>query len=638
MTAAVSLKGADDAAIRAALGAANPTCLRAVLFQLTGDPVIAKLKTEPAVGTSDRAAPPALEREEDRELVRRRMAEVLGRIRDGSFAVPPEPSLEQFRPLAECFFAESLSEQITRFWYEEFGVQPLPRGVDMSGIPEATRRAAHVIVIGGGMNGITAGVALKAAGVSFTIIEQNPDLGGTWERNRYPGARVDVASFAYCNTYEPFHPWQHNYAVRDELKDYLRGHATKHGLWDHVRLNTKVTALRWDGANKRWNIDIEGASGKQTLQAQFVISAIGLFGRASFPNIAGLDSFQGRLLHSTQWDPDYDIHGKRIAVIGTGSSGIQMIGPLSRQPVKQITIFQRSPAWLANVPGYEESIPDAQRWLSDNVPYYRNWLRLTAVYGVGDAYGKNFDIDPQWKDPHTVNAANHRLRTSLMDYMKSKLGHRPELLEKCTPNYPPLAKRLPKDNGWYDAVLKDNVELVTEGIERVTPRGVLTRDGKEREFDLIVLATGFKASEFLLSIDVQGDGVSLKEAWSAEGARAYWGVTIPHFPNLFCTYGPNTNGRAVGPAAWGEMQVRYALKCIRNLLSSGKRTLSVRQEPFKAYNEELDARLAKMIFSVPGQSSYYVNEHGRIATNGGFYNREYYQWSYEPDMGDYHVA
>jgi len=137
---------------------------------------------------------------------------------------------------------------------------------------------------------------------------------------------------------------------------------------------------------------------------------------------------------------------------------------------------------------------------------------------------------------------------------------------------------------------------------------------------------------------VQGDGVSLKEAWSAEGARAYWGVTIPHFPNLFCTYGPNTNGRAVGPAAWGEMQVRYALKCIRNLLSSGKRTLSVRQEPFKAYNEELDARLAKMIFSVPGQSSYYVNEHGRIATNGGFYNREYYQWSYEPDMGDYHVA
>ena len=212
-------------------------------------------------------------------------------------------------------------------------------------------------------------------------------------------------------------------------------------------------------------------------------------------------------MHTAEWDESYDHAGKRVGVIGTGSSGIQLVGPVSRS-AEHLTIFQRTPAWLSNMPGYEDPIPDAQRWLCSNVPFYRNWLRLTTIYGVGDAYGKALDIDPEWTEPGSVNAANHRLREALLEYMETKIGHRPDLMEMCLPSYPPLAKRLPKDNGWYDAVLMDHVDLVTDEIDRVTPRGVRTVDGTEVELDLLVLATGFNATDFLLAFDVVGDGAT----------------------------------------------------------------------------------------------------------------------------------
>jgi 4-hydroxyacetophenone monooxygenase len=632
------LKGADDATIEAKVRAADVSSLRAALYQLTGDQALREMPIDrDARAAPDRMAPPALQREEDKEEVRRKAVDALKRVRDGSLKVPPPPSLEEYGSLAQIFFSEDLPESERRFWWEEFGVQAVPRAVPMDDVPAPLREEFNCIVIGGGMSAISAGVLLKAAGLPFTIVEQNPDLGGTWHRARYPGARVDVASFAYCNTYEPFYPWEHNFAVRDELVTYFKHNATKHDLWPHIRLSTKVTSLRWDSERKLWKVGVEGPKGKETLEARFVIAGMGLFGRVSVAQIAGMESFKGRLMHSAEWDESYALAGKRVAVIGTGSSGIQMVGPLSEQ-AKTLHIFQRTPAWIANMPGYDQPIPDAQRWLCANVPYYRNWLRLTTIYGIGDKYGTALDIDPNWKEPRSVNAANARLRDALLGYMKSKLGHRPDLLERCIPEYPPLAKRLPKDNGWYDAVLKDHVELVTTPIERITEKGIRTTDGKEYEFDMIVLATGYKTSEFLLAMDVQGDGVALKDFWAKDGARAYWGMTIPHFPNLFYLYGPNTNGRAVGPASWSELQVRYALKLMKKLMKSGKKAADVKEERYDEYNRELDRRLDRMIFSVPGRSGYFANEHGRVVTNGAFYNREVFAFTYEPEISDFRVS
>jgi 4-hydroxyacetophenone monooxygenase len=621
--------------MKAAIEAADVTCLRAAIYQLTGDSALLALKTDPnALAAMDRAAPPALERAEDQVLVRRKAIEALERLRDGTLEVPPPPSMEAFKPLIELFLSEEVPPHLVRFWWEEFGVDPLPRAFRIANSRGADLADYNVVVIGAGMNGVTAAIALKAAGLPFVVLEQDPDLGGTWHRNRYPGARVDLVSLSYCYTHEPFYPWKHYYAEQAELIDYFRHCVFKHEVADHFRFNTRVTGLHWDSDGKYWRIEAQGPGGVETLKARFVISAIGLFGKALKPSIDGLDAFQGRLAHSAEWDPDYDVAGKRVAVIGTGSSGVQLAAPIA-QTAAEMTIFQRTPAWIANVPIYQAPVAETQRWLMDNVPYYRNWLRISAVFGVGDVYSAALDIDPEWKEPHSVNAANHRLRNNLVGYLKSKVGHRPDLMEKCLPDYPPLSRRLPKDNGWYDAVLKDHVSLVTTPIEKITPRGVRTTDGQERPFDLIVLATGFKATDFLLTIDVTGDGVSLKDFWSRDGARAYLGITIPHFPNLFCLYGPTTNGRAIGPSAWGEMQVRYALKCMNAVIEAGLGAVDVRLEPYEDYNRRLDDRLSRMLYGTGGQKSYFMNEHGRLATQGGFFNREYCDWTYEPDMAEY---
>jgi 4-hydroxyacetophenone monooxygenase len=354
---------------------------------------------------------------------------------------------------------------------------------------------------------------------------------------------------------------------------------------------------------------------------------VGLFSRPKHPDISGLESFEGRVMHTAEWDESYDLTDKRVAVIGTGSSGVQVVAPLARR-VGSLCVFQRAGTWLAHVPNYELRIPEAEQWLLANVPYYTNWTRILQVYAFGDQRTHLLDIDPEWTGDDSVSEANARFRQSLIDYVMAKVGDRPDLVEKCIPRYPPLAKRLPKDNGWYDAVKRDHVELVVDPIEQVTPRGIRVVAGREYEFDLIVTATGFHVNRFLWPISFEGrDGITLDRAWERDGARAYLGITIPGFPNLFCMYGPNTNGKSGSPIVWGEMQARYILGCIRYLIQNRRRSLEVKQGVFERFNEYLDERLRSLIWMDPRQVSYYRNEFGRSATNGAWLNAEYWPWT-----------
>jgi 4-hydroxyacetophenone monooxygenase len=217
-----------------------------------------------------------------------------------------------------------------------------------------------------------------------------------------------------------------------------------------------------------------------------------------------------------------------------------------------------------------------------------------------------------------------------------KIGDRPDLVERCVPNYPPLTKRLPKDNGWFDALRMDHVTLVSEPIERFTTTGIRTASGRDFAVDLVVLATGFHANDFLLPIDFVGrDGVTLRERWQVDGARAYLGITIPSFPNLFCLYGPNTNGRASGPCAWGELQVRYAMESIKHMIDNDLRSMDVKTKTYDDFNRLLDERGRLMPWMDQRQSSYYRNEYGRSATNGPFTNRDYWPWTRRPDPEDF---
>ncbi len=304
--------------------------------------------------------------------------------------------------------------------------------------------------------------------------------------------------------------------------------------------------------------------------------------------------------------------------------------------VGELTIFQRAGAWIANVPDYRDRVGPGAQWMLDHFPYYLNWVRLIQIYGIGDTRAAMLDVDPQWSDPDTVSDLNKQLRHTLVAYIASKLGDRPELMAACIPAFPPLAKRMPKDNGWYDAVRQDHVALVSGPIATVTPTGIQTVRGATYEVDAIVLATGFDANNYLGTFSLEGrDGATLERVWAKDGARAFLGMTIPGFPNLFCPYGPNTNGKAGSPCSWGEMQIRYILGCFKQLLVRGTHSLEIRESVFDDFNAFLDERLSGLIWMDQRQQSYYRNAFNRVATNGAWLNREYWAWTLDPDLDQY---
>jgi 4-hydroxyacetophenone monooxygenase len=302
-----------------------------------------------------------------------------------------------------------------------------------------------------------------------------------------------------------------------------------------MRFNTEVTAAEWNDAAGEWVVHLRSPFAlDEVVRANAIISAVGLLDRPVLPDIEGLHSFQGKMFHTARWDHSYDYSGKRVGVLGTGASGMQLV-PVVAQDAASTVIFQRSAGWVIPVPGYREPVTPETRWLYQHVPYYVNMFRLRMIYNAGDdAMYDAYDIDPEWHGAGSLNRKNHVLRERLIEYLMSKVGDDPELVEKCIPNYPPMAKRIILDNGWFDALKRPNVELTTDPIERITPKGVLMQSGKEHELDLLVLASGFRPNDFLWPMEICGrEGVALNELWSKDGARAYLGMMMPGFPNLW---------------------------------------------------------------------------------------------------------
>jgi 4-hydroxyacetophenone monooxygenase len=377
----------------------------------------------------------------------------------------------------------------------------------------------------------------------------------------------------------------------------------------------------------------------ETIKVNGIISGVGLLDRPVLPDIPGLDSFEGKKFHTARWDHSYDYAGKRVGVIGTGASGMQLV-PDVAMTAGSITIFQRSAGWVVPVPGYRDPVTEETRWLYQNVPYYVNWFRFRMIYNAGDdTLLDAYDIDPEWPDDGSVNRKNHAMRERLVAYLMSKVGHDPELAAKCIPNYPPMAKRIILDNGWFDALNRDNVELVTDPIECITPKGVRLKSGREFEFDLLVLASGFRPNDFLWPMDFTGkDGMNLNELWARDGARAHLGMMMPGFPNLWCIYGPNTNQKTGGPVMWGEMQTRYALGCIKEMLNHGWKSMDVKREVYEDHQQKMDEVLGHSIWMHPSQKSYYRNEYGRVATNTAWGSTQYWKWSLKPDVEEFEVG
>jgi 4-hydroxyacetophenone monooxygenase len=579
--------------------------------------------------------------DQDKATVRVLALEALKAYRDNGCVLPPAPDAATIHEMMNFMVGETVPDDYVPMMMEEMSLVDRGTAVESSvaSIPASALKDFQVLIIGAGMSGLLAGVRLQELGIPYVIIEKGASVGGTWHENRYPGCRVDIASHFYSYSFEPSHEWTQLYAKRDELQAYFRRFAETHGVLQHIVFHTEVTAATYDEASATWDIDLRSADGTvMSRTANALISAVGQLNRPSIPAIPGQATFKGEVMHSAEWRSDVALAGKRVAVIGTGASAFQLVPEVAKEAA-QLFVFQRSPVWMLPNPNYHAMVSDSKKWLLKHVPYYARWYRFLLFWPGTDGILPKLKVDPSWPHPErAVNAHNDAMREQLTDYIKAQVGDNAELLAKVVPNYPVMVKRMLQDNGsWLKTLQRDNVALVTDGISEINADGIVC-GGKQYDVDVIVYATGFHANKFLWPMTITGrNGQTLDQYWQDE-PRAYLGITVPGFPNLFCMYGPGTNLAHGGSIIFhSECQVRYTIGCITALLRNGKRALDCRPSAYDDYNARLVSELDNLVWSYSGVSSWYKNKAGRVVNTSPWRLVDYWKWTRTPELADYEL-
>lgn len=469
--------------------------------------------------------------------------------------------------------------------------------------PDASRPAEpaaplSAIIIGAGFAGIGMAIALQRAGIhDFVIVERSHDVGGVWRDNSYPGAACDVPSHLYSFSFEPNPAWSHVFAPQPEIHAYLQHCARKYGLARHLRFGAEVERARYDEAHALWRVTLADGT---TLSAAVLVSGTGQLSRPAMPDLPGIDTFRGRAFHSAHWDHDTPLAGKRVAVVGTGASAIQFV-PAIAGDVQRLVVFQRSPAYV--MPRPDRAYRPWEKALFRGLPWAMNLYRasiylryesraiaFTRLHGLMDfAVGRPF-------------------RKLLARDVPSAA-----LRERLTPDYPIGCKRILLSSDYLAAMSRDNVELVTQRIRRVTEDGIETADGAHHPVDAIIYGTGFAATEFLSPMRITGrDGLDLNDAWR-RGAQAYLGLTVPGFPNFFMLYGPNTNLGHNSIVYMLESQIAHVMRCVRAMRRDGACAIDVDARRYRRFNARVQQRLAGSVWS--SCKSWYVDASGHNSTN-----------------------
>lgn len=628
---------ADDEKLREVLRDAELPPLLTTLAHLTGDMSLIEAGMRPtlvprATGVEPNGGMSAQAQTAAREAAFR----VLRQMRDSGEVRAVDPSPQQLEQLMEFITGDAPTEYLPLMSHE----LGLPHDV---GAPGWTKQEVApdvdftVAVIGAGMSGLVAAHRLDQAGIPFVVFEKNPDVGGAWYENSYPGCRLDTSNFAYSFSFAQKADWPQEFSPRDAIHGYFRDVSEELSLRPHIQFDTEVLSATYDDDTATWELWVRRAGGSQeSLRVSAVITAVGQLNRPHLPDIDGRDSFAGASWHSAQWNHDMDLDGLRVAVIGTGASAYQVVPSVAGR-VGELTVFQRTPPWMLPTPAYHDDLSPGLRWLFGRLPYYHRWFRFYQFWMSVEGRRPFVQVDPEWQHDVSVSAANEELRQALVEHLHTQFGDRPDLLAKVMPSYPPGAKRMMRDNGVWPAALKqDNVHLVTEGIGEITPSGIRTRDGVEHAVDVIIYATGFKAQDFLAPMTIRGKaGLDLHEHWKGD-ARAFLGINVPGFPNLFCVYGPNTNLVINGSIIlFSENAVHYTLECIRMLLRNGHRAMDCRQDVFDSYNRRVDEGNKLMAWGASSVHSWYKNALGRVAQIWPFPILEYWQLTRCPDAGHY---
>ena len=472
---------ATDAEIAAALEGVETPPLLVAVASMTGD--LSLLRDDLRPSASQSFDPTAGITPEQAATARRLVAEALGRFRDGGSIPAPPPDPATVRTLLEFMAGTTIDDDYIALMTEELAID----GVDRRA-PEWNRRSIasdrefRVLIVGAGMSGIAVAHRLGQAGVDYTILEKNADVGGTWLENRYPGCRVDVPNHFYSYSFAQTSVWPQYFSTQGALLDYFRACADTFGIREHVQFDTEVLGARWNDDVRAWNVTVRRPDGgTEVLVADALVSAVGQLNQPNLPDIPGRDSFAGPSFHSARWDASVDLGGKRVAIIGTGASAAQFI-PAVAEMAGELTVFQRTPPWLLETPNYHDDLPVGARWLLDHVPAFANWDRVWIFWRSHELLMPMATVDPGWESTESVSFMNDLVRQMFTEYYRVQFPDR-EMYDKVLPHYPPFSKRFVRDNGiWARTFARDDVTLDVGSIGEITATGITMADGTAHEF------------------------------------------------------------------------------------------------------------------------------------------------------------
>jgi cation diffusion facilitator CzcD-associated flavoprotein CzcO len=454
-----------------------------------------------------------------------------------------------------------------------------------------------VLIIGTGFAGLGMAIKLKEAGVeNFTVLERADDVGGTWRDNHYPGCACDVQSHLYSFSFEPNPEWTRMFARQPEIRAYLQRCADKYALRPHIQFGAEVVSARYDDARAMWDVTTRDG---RVFSARVLISGMGGLSNPAFPKIPGLETFKGKAFHSAQWDHEYKLAGKRVAVIGTGASAIQFVPEVAKQAAR-VDIYQRTPSWI--LPKPDRAIGAIERGIYSRFPDLQKLMR-SAIYWQLESRVLGFVINPKLMGL-VQHAATRHIRKQIAD---------PTLRAKLTPNYTIGCKRVLISDDWYPALAKEHVEVVTDGIREVRANSVVDVNGVEREVDAIIYGTGFTAQEPMRRGTVFGSGgVDLLDAWK-DGAEAYLGMNVAGFPNFFMLVGPNTGLGHSSMVYMIESQIAYVMDALRTMREQKLAVVDVKPEAQAAFNAGIQGKLARSVWTT-GCTSWYLDANGKNTT------------------------
>lgn len=517
----------------------------------------------------------------------------LGRIRDGTLT-PATGTLsraDRQRIMDVQTGGAGLSEETVSMMLEEMGC--VDRDVHLAKKSNARLGDFKAAVIGAGLSGICIASKLEAEGIAYQIFEKNDQPGGTWYENQYLACSVDTPNHFYSYSFRRNNDQPDYFSKQTDLFEYVNRCAVELGVRDRVQLNSEVTGATWRDDVRKWQLDINKAGELQQVLVDVLISAVGQLNRPQLPDIPGQETFKGVAFHSACWQYRHDLKGKRVGVIGTGCSAQQFL-PWTADQAGQMYVFQRTPHWM---------VPHPDR---------------------------------------SINALNDVVRAVLTDFIKAEikaeLGNRQDSLPQVAPDFPVWGKRLQIYNDWYKQLTRPNVELVCGGIRVINEKGLVTDSGREIELDALIYATGFHTNLFLYSMIIKGrHGRTLSEVWG-DDPRAYKGVSVPDFPNLFCLYGPNTNTVHGGSIIFQiEAQVRYIMSCLTQMLDRDISVLDCKAEVNEIYNEKVQHISERLAWGHPNVSSWYKNSKGRVVNNSPFSLQDYWATTHDLDLNGYYL-